>query len=93
MFMFMKRAAFQSRSEFFSVIKEFKSYLDTFGLPETKGRVLPERGQIGLWRSARPPDPPQGRLLQRAGPEGFLYDRLPALSTTRPLVQYVSTNQ
>jgi hypothetical protein len=33
-----------------------------------------------------PPNPLQGRLFQRSGPERFLYVRVSALSTTRPLV-------
>jgi hypothetical protein len=32
-----------------------------------------------------PPDPLQGRLFQRSGPERFLQIRVPALFTTRPM--------
>ena len=56
-----------------------------FRFQETKGRALPSAGNRSV-PCRPPPDPLQGQLFQRSGPERFLQVRMPALSMTRPLV-------
>jgi hypothetical protein len=55
-----------------------------FPVFKSKGRAVPSAGNEPV-PCRPPPDPLQGRLFQRSGPERFLQIRVPALSTTRPM--------
>jgi len=59
---------------------------------EPAGQAFPSAGN-GTLPCRPPPDPLQGRLFQRSGPERFLQIQMPALSTTRFPGVRMSTNQ